>query len=169
MDSRTALRGPNASAGPFARSITAIVRPRVCSTQPFSLASSSGQYRLQCNQSTKSYPSNSQAGLGHEYPRNPDHRRMYVQQRSPKVAEHPAPGLPDYEHLSRSHQSGDQNCYDRVARSALPQSPRVYVLVPAVLSGSEMNMDSDNNSRLHSLASPLSSGVRVGVFGAGNC
>ena len=149
MGSKTALRGPNASPSPFARSTTVIARPRVCSTQPLSLTSDSGQYGLLCSQNTKTCPWISRTGRGHDHPRYPDHRRMYIQRRPPKVAEHPVPGLralPDYEHLSRSHQSGDQDCYDRVARS-VPQSPRVYVLVPAVLPGSEMNIDSDSNEQ----------------------
>ena len=152
MDAKTALRGPNASAGPIARSITAIVRPRVRSTQLLSLTSSSGQYGLWCNRNTETHP---WTFLGHDRPRHPD--------QSLKVAGHRVPGLhvhPDYECLNLSHQSGDQKCCDRIPRSAVPRSP-------CVLWG--MSISPNNNNRLYSLASPLSSpGVRVEAIGAGS-
>ena len=160
MDSKTALRGPNASAGPIARSITAIVRPRVRSTQLLSPTSSDGQYGLWCNRYTGTHPWTFRTGLGHGHPRHPDHRRMYVQERSLKVAGHRVPGLhvpPDYECLN---QSGDQKFCDRIPRAALSRSP-------CVLRG--MNIG-PNNNRLYSLSSPLSRpGIRVEAIGAGSC
>ena len=173
MDSKTALRGPNASAGPFARSTTAIARLRVRSTQPVSLTSSGGQYGPRCNQNTETHPWTSQTGPYHEYPRHPDHRQVHAQEWCPKIAELPVLGhhAPhDYEYLSPYRQSGDQECCSRVARSAGAQSPHVCVLSPAVLLGRGINIDSNSNSRLNSLASPLSRpAVRVEAFGAGSC
>ena len=164
MDSKTALRGPNASAGPIARSITAIVRPRVRSTQLFSWTSSGGQYGLWCNRNTETHPWTFRIGLGHDHPRHLDHRRMYVQQRSLKVAGYWVPGLhvpPDYECSNLAHQSGDQKCCDRIPRSALPRSP-------CVLRG--MSIGPNNNNRLYSLSSPLSRpGVRVEAIGTRSC
>ena len=66
---------------------------------------------------------------------------MYVQERSPKVAERQVLALhapSDYGYLNPSHQSGSQEGYGRVARSALPRSPDVYVFALAVLSGREI-------------------------------
>ena len=164
MDAKTALRGPNSSAGPFARSTANAAHPRARSAKPVSLTSSGNQYGLSCTQNTKTYLWASQTGLGHDYL---DHRRMYVQERSLKVSEHPVPGLhasPDHECLSPPHQS------DRVARSALPQSPCARVLVPAVLSGRGMNTCPSNNNRRYSPSPPLSCpGVRVEAFGVRSC
>ena len=122
MDAKTALKGPNASAGPFARSITAIARPRVRPTQPFSLTSSSGQYGPWCDQNTKTHPWTSRTGLGHDHAH---YRRMYVQQRSLKVVGHRIPCLHvphNYECLNPSHKNGDRKRCDRIHRSGLPQS-----------------------------------------------
>ena len=164
MDAKTALRGPNASAGPFARSITAMVRPRVRSTQRFSLTSSDGQYGPRCNRNTETHPWTFRIGLGHDRLRHLDHHRVYVQQRSLKVAGYRVPGLhvpPDYECLNLAHQSGDQKCCDGIPHSALPWSP-------CVLRG--MNIGPNNNNRLYSLSSPLSRpGIRVEAIGAGSC
>ena len=143
MDAKTAWRGPNASAGPLARSSANAARPRARSIKPLSLSSGSGQHGLSCTQDTKTHPQTPQTGLGH------DHHRMYVQERSLKVAEHPVPGpraLSDHEYSSPSHQSRDQECCDRVVRSTLPQSPCVCVFVPAVLSGRGMNIAQQEQS-----------------------
>ena len=161
MDAKTALRGRNASAGPIARSITAIVRPRVRSTQLFSLTSSSGQYGLWCNRNTEIHPWTLQIGLGHDRPRHLDHRGVVVQRRSLKVAGHWVPGLHVHECLNPYHQSGYQKCCDRIPRSALSRSP-------CVLRG--MNIGLSNNNRLYSLSPPLSRpGVWIEAIGARGC
>ena len=133
MDSKTALRGPNASAGPFTRSTADVSRLRVRSAKPDSLTSSINQYGLSCTQKTKTYHWTSQVGLYHQHPRHPDHNQVHVQE---PVAERP--GLhffPDHEYLSAPRQRRDQERCDRVARSTLPQSLCLRVLVLAVLSG----------------------------------
>ena len=56
MDPKIALRGVNASAGPFAISTANAVRPRARSTRPLSLAGK-GQGGLQCNQNDITHPS----------------------------------------------------------------------------------------------------------------
>ena len=111
--------------------------PRSPVNQASLLDCGSGQYGLSCTQDTKTHPRTPQTGLGY------DHHRMFVQERSLKVAERPVPGphaLPDHEYSSPSHQSRDQECCDQVARSALPQSPCVCVFAPAVLSRRGMNI-----------------------------
>ena len=55
MDANTALRGPNASAGPFASSTANATRPRFRSIQPLSLTSSD-QYESSRNQNTRITP-----------------------------------------------------------------------------------------------------------------
>ena len=55
MDAKTALRGLNASAGPFASSIANATRPRFRSIQPLSLTSSD-QYESSRNQNTRITP-----------------------------------------------------------------------------------------------------------------
>ena len=135
MDAKTALRVPNGSTGPLARSGTNAARPRARSTKPLSLSSVAVNTDCRGTQNTKTHPQTRQTGLGH------DHYRMYVQERSLKVAEGPVHGLhvlPVYEYSSL--QSRDQECCDRVVRSALPQSPCVCVFAPAVLSGRGMNI-----------------------------
>jgi len=103
MDPKTVLSGPNVSDGPFTRPATVVMlqRARSESTRP-SITTSNSQYGLERNGSVKTYPWTSQTGLGHEYPPYPDHRRMYVQGQTLKVAEHPVSDLhapSDYECL----------------------------------------------------------------------
>ena len=132
MDAKTVSRGPNAPAGPFTRSTANVARPRAWSVKPVSSTANNDQYGLLCTRNSKTYP---WTGLGHQHPHHPDHHRMCIQERSLKVAECPVPGLrapPNHEYLGPSYQGRNQGCRDRVARSALPQNPRVYVLVPAV-------------------------------------
>ena len=86
MNAKTALRGPNASAGPFAISTANAARPRFRSTQPLSLTGS-GQYELQCKQSIVIHPWTSGTGSGHQHPRHPDNRRMCVQKWLLNIAE----------------------------------------------------------------------------------
>ena len=155
MDSKTALRGPNASAAPLASSTTNAARPRARSTLPLSWTSS-GEYGLECYQNTEAYPQSSQTGRDHEHPRRPDYL---------KVAERPIPGLrppSDYKFPSLSQRDGDGECRDRVARSGLPWSPL------AMLSEQGTSTRPNNYSQLHSLPLLLSRpGVGVEAFRAG--
>ena len=172
MDAKTALSGVNASAGPFASSIANAARPRTRSTRPLSLASS-GQYGLQYGWNAETYPWISQTGSDHQHPCHPDsHRRMCVQERPLKAAEHPSYDLhpPDYEYLNPLRWGGDRECCDRVARSALLRSPHGYGLVLATLPRRGINVCPNSCGRLHSLASPPPCpGVRVETFCAGSC
>ena len=164
MVSKMVLRGPNASAGPFASSTTAIVRPRVWSTRLVSLTSGSGQHGLYRNQNTETYLWTSQTGPGHEHTRHPDHCWIHVQQRILKAAEHPALDLhapPDHDYLTPDQSEG-QECCDRVACSAFPQSSHPCVL-PAVLSGGGINIDPEATAyytHLHRHSGVRESGVR---------
>ena len=142
-----ALRGVNASAGPFARSTANAARPRARSTQSLPLTSG-GRYGLWCNQNTKTHPSTPQTGPDYEYPRHPDHPRTDTHERSLR----------------------GQECCGRVARSVLLRRPHLFALVPAVLPGYEVNIGPNNYSRLHSLALvPSCPGVGVETLGAGGC
>ena len=65
MDSKTALRGMNTSAGPLASSTANAARPRFRSIQPLSLTRR-GQYGPLDVQNTKTCLQTSQTGLGHQ-------------------------------------------------------------------------------------------------------
>jgi len=143
MDSKITLRGPNVSAGSFARSSTNAARPGARPTNPVSLTSGSRQYGLSCTPNN-TYPWSSQ-NHDHAIAGHPDHRRMYVQEWYLKVAERSIPGLyvpSDYEY---------QECCDRVARSAPPRSPCAYFFALAALS---VSVNSSGYSRPYSPALP---------------
>jgi len=130
------LRGPNASAAPFAIPTANAARPRARSTPPL-FSTSSHQYGLECYQNTSTYPSTSQAGLGHRHPRHPDHRQAYIQEWPLEVVERP------------------------VARSALLRShhPRDLVLAQ-VLSERGINVGPNNYSQPHTCVVTLMPGSR---------
>jgi len=85
MDSKTALRGVNASAGPFATLTNNAARSRACSIRPLSftvVVNVNTDHGI--NQNDKAYS---------ETPLRPDHRQMRIRERPPKVAGYPIPAV----------------------------------------------------------------------------
>ena len=150
MDSKTALRGPNASAGPFAIPTANAARPRARSTRPLFLTSS-GRCGLLCNRDTGTYPWTSRTGRGYH---------LVLGLRAPS----------DHEFLNPSRRSGVWGCCDRAVRSVLLRSHRAPVLVLAVLSGRGINVGPNSYNQPYSLVLPPSClGVEVEAFWAGSC
>ena len=164
IDSKTALRGPKASAGPFAISTTSEAPPRTRSTIPLSLTGD-GQHGLPCHQNTGAHLWIPQTGLDHKSPCHPDHRRVYVRERSLKVSSRLTPGLRVASDPEGSNPS--QQCCYQAARSVHPQSHHLHVPL-AMLSERKMNVGLDGLSKRYSLAL-ISRSPGMDVFCARSC